>query len=373
MSRHRSASSGELESVRAAAWVSHLREGGSTTWADFHGAETGQARTPGPIPGAQQLELLRRVNRAGSPSPNLIEEVLRADLPMRGPLDLGLAGVEAGGVDPSTLPERELVRVAAGVLARRALSDDVADPPPSLLRRASRWLARQRVRPVGDPVLVRAFGDQVAPPPLVPGRRRRVVVIGTALDQMLVHAWWQRVLRRGAPSWERWQRGVLARDRLPRTIDLPRIARAWGERRTAVEVALDPPSAAPPPLDPAVAELSRRVGAVLSVSVDAPRRTRLLRRRVVPALAALADQPRTHQLGEQMHAWAWVEQERLHHRLRVDGYPVTGEVKPFAPPADPPGELGMRRTSGGSLLGLAVAALLDEGTPPRHARSGGGS
>ena len=47
--------------ARAAAWVAHLREGGTTPWAEWTGTVDGP--TPPVLPGAQQLELLRRVNQ----------------------------------------------------------------------------------------------------------------------------------------------------------------------------------------------------------------------------------------------------------------------------------------------------------------------
>ena len=53
---------------RAWGWVDHLRDGGTTPWRDWTGEGRAGARV---LPGAQQLELLRRLNQAGRPSPAL--------------------------------------------------------------------------------------------------------------------------------------------------------------------------------------------------------------------------------------------------------------------------------------------------------------
>ena len=92
------------------------------------------------LPGAQQLELLRRLNQAGRPSAALADSVLAASAAGRGRPDLELAGAvpeSAFGpapVDPAALPAGELVRVAASLLA-----DQVADaglPEPEVRRGA---------------------------------------------------------------------------------------------------------------------------------------------------------------------------------------------------------------------------------------------
>ena len=66
---------------RAWGWVQHLRHGGTTPWAEW-------TRTADPagavVPGAQQLELLRHLNQAGTPTPRLVDRVLEASAPGRG-------------------------------------------------------------------------------------------------------------------------------------------------------------------------------------------------------------------------------------------------------------------------------------------------
>ncbi|WP_298748752.1 hypothetical protein, partial [uncultured Nocardioides sp.] len=62
--------------ARAAAWVAHLRQGGTTPWAAWTGTVAGPASPL--LPGAQQLELLRRVNQRGPVPPALVERGLSA-------------------------------------------------------------------------------------------------------------------------------------------------------------------------------------------------------------------------------------------------------------------------------------------------------
>ncbi|MGB0100866.1 MAG: hypothetical protein WBP61_11365, partial [Nocardioides sp.] len=105
---------------RAWGWVAHLRAGGTTPWRDW--SEPGEPRGR-VLPGAQQLELLRRLNEAGSPGVELATRVLDASAPGRGRPDLELDGavrrLDFGPppVDPADLPDDELLRVAASVLA----------------------------------------------------------------------------------------------------------------------------------------------------------------------------------------------------------------------------------------------------------------
>ena len=107
--------------ARAWGWVAHLREGGTTPWA------TGpdDASDAGPyLPGAQQLELLRRLNRRPARR-RPRDRVLAAPAPGRGRPDLaaGRAVAEARPsarrpVDPADLSADELLRVATALLRR---------------------------------------------------------------------------------------------------------------------------------------------------------------------------------------------------------------------------------------------------------------
>ncbi|WP_296601810.1 hypothetical protein, partial [Nocardioides sp.] len=140
---------------RAWGWVAHLEAGGTTPWRDWS-----QEGRPGGrvLPGAQQLELLRRLNLAGGPSPRLAARVLEASAPGRGRPDLELEGaVDALAfgpppVDPAALPDDELLRVAAGLIAEDLAHEGPQEGPPE--RAAVAWPLRRRrhrYRLVGDP------------------------------------------------------------------------------------------------------------------------------------------------------------------------------------------------------------------------------
>lgn len=74
----------------------------------------------GVVPGAHQIELVRRVNLTGSAGPTLTNRVLAASLPGRGTRELALAGTKGDPdfgprpVDPADLPADELIRVEPG-------------------------------------------------------------------------------------------------------------------------------------------------------------------------------------------------------------------------------------------------------------------
>ena len=127
------------------------------------------------LPGAQQLELLRRLNQQQLPTPELAERVLAASAPGRGRPDLGLVGVlpeSAFGpppVDPADLPPDELVRVATALIAEDtvAAGDPLEPGTPRLLRR--------RYRVMGDPEQAVTLRDTLTrrrPTPGEPARDR---------------------------------------------------------------------------------------------------------------------------------------------------------------------------------------------------------
>ncbi len=189
------------------------------------------------LPGAQQLELLRRLNAAGRPGPALVERVLTASAPGRGRADLQLVGAAEESpfgprpVDPADLPAAELVRVATGLVAEdlvsagRAARDEragVARPRP--------W--RRAYRLVGDPWLadpIRAELRRRGRPP--GGRRPTILVLGTDLGSMLADAWTARSFAEGGAGWRDWLGGFVAHDRTPPRADLVTHARTWAAAR----------------------------------------------------------------------------------------------------------------------------------------------
>ena len=79
--------------ARAWGWVAHLRDGGTTPWSSWGTSAGADEQSGRYLPGAQQLELLRRLNELHLPSPELADRVLGASAPGRGRPDLGLVGV----------------------------------------------------------------------------------------------------------------------------------------------------------------------------------------------------------------------------------------------------------------------------------------
>lgn len=358
---------------RAAAWAEHLRDGGTTPWSDFDG---NTATEPDWLPGAQQLELLRRVNLVAPASPALTERILTAPLPFRGRPDLDLATTGGSGqpdagaptVDPAALSDDELVRVAVAVLAEATVTRPTPPLPvtgPGRLRRLARRLRHTPVRIAGDPVRAAALRAELTDCGRPLGDGGPVVVVAGPIDRMLADAWWHRVVHHGAPPWPQWLDSLVARDRVPPSIDLPGVASRWETLRPGrVVIACDLPSAArvaglpKAPVDPVVegtrAELERRIGSLLAVTCVPAERTRLLRAGVLP-LGVRPDEPVTLALTPAAHAWASEQATRMVSSLRAGGYPVEGDLadlEPVAPPRDRPGRLISE-----GLIPLAIAAL----------------
>ena len=186
---------------RAHTWVAHLREGGTTPWLAWSGTAPAADPASGPVPGAQQLELLRRLNLAQASRPRtrddrgaarLADRVLATPAAGRGKADLPLVGLEHRGfgpapVDPSAIGAHELLRVASVLLA-----DDLvalgADPGAAAWPRP--W--RRRFRLVGDPLVTVPAREHLAGRGRPEGGRRPcVVAVGRPLDELLAHTWTQ--------------------------------------------------------------------------------------------------------------------------------------------------------------------------------------
>ncbi|CAM3283098.1 hypothetical protein NODU109028_09185 [Nocardioides dubius] len=301
---------------RGWAWVAHLRDGGTTPWAEFDGDATSQ----GPwLPGAIQLELARQLNLAGdAPSPEVVERVLAASAPGRGLPDLELIGADSGSefgprpVDPAQVPLKELIRLGTGVLA-----EELVGVQPALPRAGRGRRARQHVE--GDPLLVhRQIGGLREP--RAPGGRLKVV--GSSLENMLYDVWAMRSLTGSVPSWGRWVRRFSEVDRLPVGIDLATLARRWSRQHGhhQVLVSLEESPAAPAP---EAVEAARQVVMALRVLVPADQLHRLREVVVNPWVFAHPGPA----LGVPATERPWLARNAglMADRIVAAGYPVHGD------------------------------------------------
>jgi hypothetical protein len=353
---------------RAWGWVAHLLDGGTTPWRDWTGEGPSRGRV---LPGAQQLELLRRLNVAGPPSPTLAARVLEASAPGRGRPDLELAGsVErlAFGpppVDPADLPDDELLRVAASILADDVVAAGLPDPPRVATRRP--WARPYRV--VGDEMLADPVRTELVARGRPPGARgSAILVLGTDLGQMLVHAWTARSLAEGGPGWRDWLDPLTRHPKLPPRIDLVRAARAWSDRvgTERVRIVLDPallprlvgvrrPLPGPPAISADATDLARRVGQVLGLLAVPPRRHALLHETLLPRLVAAGGTPLV--VPAEHTDWVHTRAVRMRDALLRAGYPVHGDPDSLLPV----GRTGVSEPSDAGVLALAMRLMLEEG------------
>lgn len=351
--------------ARGWGWVAHLRGGGTTPWSGWQTPAPPAEQAGRYLPGAQQLELLRRLNLVRRPTAALAERVLATSAPGRGRPDLGLVGVLPDSrfgpppVDPSDLPDRELVRVATSLIA-----EDVRGGDPPAQRPAR--LLRRRYRVLGDPELARPVREALIADRRPPGGRSAVVVVtGTDLATMLVHVWTARSFGAGARPWHEWIATEIRRPTLLPVIDLATVADQWSGRVGAarVHVLLGDPRPAvrlagarrPRPvlldLSADAVELARRTGPVLGSLVSPERRTRLMWHRLRPVLAAAGGPalvvPARHRTRLQEQTAA------LRRRLAAGDYAVHGDLP------DPSDRPGVTAPDEERVLALAMRLLLD--------------
>jgi hypothetical protein len=368
--------------ARAWAWIAHLRAGGTTPWRSWTSSDASDEGRF--LPGAQQLEVLRRLNAAGRPPAALVERVLTASAPGRGRPDLELVGVDEArrfgppAVDPAELSDEELLRVATGLLAEDLVTAGVAAP----IERKPRRL-RTRYELAGDPWLSSAYTAALVAEGRPPGGSGRSVhVLGADLGTMLAHTWTAGAFGTGAPSWPDFLARLRARRRLPRRVDLPGVVERFRARPHTgqVGVVLDlgelPGLVGVRRLDPVsdvpahATELARQVGAALSLLVlpaeQAALLSTVLRPRLAGVAGALPDVPPEHR--------DWVEDAAfgLRQRLLRARYPVVGDPDRVLLGSGSPADRGFRGLSAvatpdnpttrstSSVLELAIELLLEE-------------
>jgi hypothetical protein len=374
VSRTTSEDAQRVREARAWAWVAHLRDGGTTPWSAWGADATADQHSSRYLPGAQQLELLRRLNQLQLPPPELADRVLRTSAPGRGRPDLGLVGVlpeSAFGpppVDPADLPPDELVRVATSLLA-----EDVVAAGDPLQPRAPRLLGR-RYGVRGDPEITNPVRDALTADGRPPGgRRATVVVAGSDLSSMLAHVWTARSLGAGARPWPEWVRSEVRRPRLPERIDLAALAEAWVPRvgtgrvhvvlddaRRVVRLAAGRRSVPMPrPLSADAVELARRTAPVVGTLVAPERRTALMWHRLRPVLATYPGP--TLRVPTRLRPRIEEHSADLRRRLAAGGYAVHGVLPE---PAERP---GVTAPDEERVLMLAMQVLLGPPIGTAHA------
>jgi hypothetical protein len=347
---------------RAWGWVAHLRGGGTTPWQAWEGLGESRGRY---LPGAQQLELLRRLNLVGPPSPELADRVLTASAPGRGLPDLGLVGVlppsgfGSRPVDPSDLAPEELVRVATALLAEDVVAAGGPDEPHRVR------LVRRRYRMLGDPELARPIREALIADGRPPGGpTATIVVLGTGLDRMLVHEWTARSFGAGVRPWREYLAGERRRASLSPRLDLAAVAHHWAGRvgSARVHVVVDDTHLAaslagrrrPVPdlteLSADAVELARRTAPVVGTLVTPEQRSRLMWHRFRPLLTALVGPPLL--VPRRHHAWLAERTGDLRRRLSAGGYAVHGDLP------EPSERPGVTAPDEEGVLALAMRVLL---------------
>lgn len=327
------------------AWVSHLLGGGTTGWREFRAAPGAlePSSWTGLVPGAQNLELLRRLNLTAPIGPDGAREVLHASLPGRGRPDLRLIGhrTPAWGfppVDPAELPAADLLRVLTGFLAHRLHTTELPQLEPV---RARRW-ARQ-FELAGNPWQRAQYLDQLRSQRRTPGGpAAHVLVLVTGLDQMLAAQWAWRAHRDPITTWPHWQHLVRKRGRLPLGVDPVQTAQRAAARvgRRRVHIVLDPSAVAdltgartlatPAPLpSAAAADLARQVSTALVVRTSAERRHRLMWEVFRQQAAGTGGGQLRVSPGVQ--EWLGDRAAAMSDQLRAAGYPVHGDLSGLAP------------------------------------------
>lgn len=395
-----SGSSGSVDTAAIAhAWVAHLVDGGTTPWADVLASGTVPGRVLDaeaddvPLPGAQQLEVVRLLNVRGAArghgrgDTRLAAEVFAVAPPGRGALDLPLVGLPARTygarpVDPSALPVSELLRVATGVLAERLVGQLLPDEPATPVARrvtgavAQRLPRRRAFRLAGPPVRVDGVRERLRELGRRPGGRDATTyVVGAGMGRLVTDAWTTRVLDGAAPSWPEWLATWADRDACPRRADLVAIADAWAERSGGadhVEVLLDPgaltgllgvggPVRTTPAMPAAAVELMRQVSGVLGVLVDRPRRNRLLAEGLRPQLVGAEGPPLV--VPSAYADWLTRRGQALLSDLRAGGYRVHGPTDLLEHPLTDASVPGVGEPDDDRVLALALDTLADRSTP----------
>ncbi|NYI80375.1 hypothetical protein [Nocardioides panzhihuensis] len=346
-----------MPASRGWGWAAHLREGGTTPWTSW--SEPAAPFMAAHLPGAEVLELLRRLNATGPVEPSRADALLRTSPPGRGRRDLPLLGdteTRTYGpppVDPATLSSRELLRAASVLLA-----EDLLDTVEAVPVRRRRWWSRrpkesaddrQRFpyRLVGSPWLTLPIREELERQGRLPnGDGYTVYVLGGPLDEVAAGAWKFRTFTNRVNPWSIWIRDAQWRGWFGPRADLPRIARWWADRvgKDRVEIVTDPAllpgllgvDSVPGPweISAEANEVARVIGQVLCVRTDLEAQRKLLIDELRPRLEKLEPHiPGAREVGVPAESFDWVETQARAQRdaLVQAGYALHGDPDRLLP------------------------------------------
>ena len=370
-------------------WTQHLRRGGSTPWRDWQPDPDLSVPTDWTVPGAAQLELVRRLaDRGGALRgfTELADLVLGRSGPGRGlaqqPLSWSGGDAPAFGpppVDPVDVPIDELLRLGVGVLAELLLRAPAPTGDRSSVRR---WpLTRSPSFALGGaPVTTSAVRRELnGAGHAEGGRTPQVLLFAEPVDRALAQAWSVRVQQGSSARWRGFVDRWAARRELPPGADIPKLAGEWADRvgRDSVHVVAAPhsmPEAASTAadllglgrrsgrqlhpkwsdLEPGAVDLLRRLNGVLGVRTGRDERAAAVRTfvrtydDVEPAAHHRLTVPDRHR------PWARAAAERMAEDLAAGGYPVHGRLEELVP------DTGAARPHRRDVLRVVIWACLQQ-------------
>jgi hypothetical protein len=357
---------------RVRAWADQLRAGSTQTWTEFLDSgepSRGPAGDTGTLPGAAQLELVRRLAtrsdlRAGGDFDRLADLVLTTAGPGRGLVDVPLpwpardheqpaTAVGTPAVAPEELPAEEVLRVCTGVLVR-LLAAEPREPVAGPSRRWRPW--RRGFTLLGAPTSVDLVrGALLARGLREGGARTTYLVLGGPLEELMAQRWSARVRAGAGLRWQRMWRLAATNDRVPPGIALPTIAAHLAEEfdPARVHVVLAEDAGATLALvaeilgvqvgplahryDPLATDLLRRVNPVLTLALGEEARREVVAR-VWPEIAGGEESgPLGVPAGQR--DWATRTGERMAVALAGGRYAVHGDPALVVPTRRP----GVRR------------------------------
>lgn len=349
---------------RVRAWADQLRGGSTRTWPEFLAAGPSAPAGPSdrPLPGAAQLELVRRL--AGTDLPDfgrLADLVLTSagagrglvDVPLPWPADAPADRIGSPPTEPAELPADEILRVCATVLGQ-LLAAEPAAPPRRDHHPWRPW--RRSFALLGAPTTVALVRSALRSQGLREGGARTTYfVLGGPLEDLMAQRWSARVRAGAGMRWQRMWRTAETNDRVPPGVALPALAQRLAEQvdpsRVHVVLAADATTAlahvaevlgvAGHPVaerpDTLATDLLRRVNPVLGLRVGDEERRRVVGRTWRELAGGEGPYPLAAPARRQ--DWAVRTGERMAEELTAPRYAVHGDPSLVVPARRP----GVRR------------------------------